>query len=54
MNERLTAFGGKVEFTRYTDDGAVASKRLVDIGALEAQIPPNVMEFLKALCERGN
>lgn len=50
MNERLTAFGGKVEFTSYTEDGKVASKRLVDIGALEAQIPQNVMDFLLALC----
>lgn len=52
--ERLTAFGGKVEFTVYNDKGAVESKRLVDIGALEAQIPQEVIEFLKALCVGRN
>lgn len=52
--ERLTAFGGKVEFTTYNEDGAVTAKRLVDIGALEGHIPQQVIEFLKSLCERGS
>lgn len=48
MAERLTAFDGRLEFTTYDDTGAVESRRVVAVSALETKIPDQVKAWLAA------